>query len=157
MASITIANAAVCSLKPSDRCFLGSIGLANLSMRSHQAGRSPIRSPKKLIIRAEYSGRSSSGNLFVSGFILGSIVVGALGCVYAPQISQMIAGTDKKDIIRKLPKFVYNEEKALERKRKELAKKIAQLDTAIDGASAQISSEDAVDDDDSMQSNEVTA
>jgi len=30
------------------------------------------------------------------------------------QISKAIAGADRKDLMRKLPKFVYDEEKALE-------------------------------------------
>lgn len=31
-------------------------------------------------------GRPSSASIFVGGFILGGIVVGTLGCVYAPQV-----------------------------------------------------------------------
>lgn len=31
-------------------------------------------------------GRPSSASVFVGGFVLGSIVVGALGCIYAPQV-----------------------------------------------------------------------
>lgn len=81
---------------------------------------------------------SGSTGLFVGGFILGGLIVGALGCVYAPQvyilfsftmvcfveipltaillfqISKAIAGADRKDLMRKLPKFIYDEEKALE-------------------------------------------
>lgn len=30
------------------------------------------------------------------------------------QISKALAGTDRKDLMRKLPKFIYDEEKALE-------------------------------------------
>ncbi|GKU98181.1 hypothetical protein SLEP1_g11215 [Rubroshorea leprosula] len=45
--------------------------------------------------------------------------------------------------MRKLPKFIYDEEKALERKRKILSEKIDQLNLAIDEISAQIRSEDA--------------
>lgn len=30
------------------------------------------------------------------------------------QISKAIAGADRKDLMRKLPKFIYDEEKALE-------------------------------------------
>jgi len=32
-------------------------------------------------------GRTSSGSIFVGGFVLGSLIVGALGCVYAPKVS----------------------------------------------------------------------
>lgn len=31
-------------------------------------------------------GRPNSASVFVGGFILGGLVVGALGCVYAPQV-----------------------------------------------------------------------
>ncbi|KAJ6921075.1 hypothetical protein NC651_014602 [Populus alba x Populus x berolinensis] len=58
--------------------------------------------------------RPSNASIFVGGFVLGGLIVGALGCVYAPQISKALAGTDRKDLMRKLPKFIYDEEKALE-------------------------------------------
>ncbi|KAL0440471.1 UNVERIFIED_CONTAM: hypothetical protein Slati_2530100 [Sesamum latifolium] len=78
------------------------------------------------------SGRPSSASIFVGGFILGGLIVGTLGCVYAPQISKALADTDKKDLMKKLPKFIYDEEKALEKQRKKLAEKIDQLNAAID-------------------------
>ncbi|XP_050906302.1 uncharacterized protein LOC127119965 [Lathyrus oleraceus] len=59
-------------------------------------------------------GRPSSGSIFVGGFVLGSLIVGALGCVYAPKISETLAGADTKKLMRKLPKFIYDEQKALE-------------------------------------------
>lgn len=31
-----------------------------------------------------------------------------------PQISKALAGADRKDLMRRLPKFIYDEEKALE-------------------------------------------
>ncbi|KAI4320907.1 hypothetical protein MLD38_034340 [Melastoma candidum] len=142
----SIPSLAGCPLKLTDRCF-GSIRLTNLSLRSNRGGGSRLHSPKRFTIRAGYSDRSSSSSLFVSGFVLGGIIAGVLGCVYAPQISQAIAGTDKKDLMRKLPKFIYDEDKALERKRKKLTEKISQLNTAIDGVSAQLRSEDTGDDD----------
>ncbi|GAB4828452.1 hypothetical protein Ancab_035449 [Ancistrocladus abbreviatus] len=83
-------------------------------------------------------GRPSSAAAFVGGFILGGLVVGTLGCVYAPQISKALAGADRKDLMRKLPKFIYDEEKALEKTRKILTEKIAQLNSAIDDVSAQL-------------------
>ncbi|KAK3010640.1 hypothetical protein RJ639_012343 [Escallonia herrerae] len=111
---------------------------------------------RALTVQAGYSdgGRPSSGSIFVGGFVLGGIIVGTLGCVYAPQISKALAGADKKDLMRKLPKFIYDEEKALEsvnlrgkgrsnRTRKILSEKIAQLNSAIDDVSAQLRSEDA--------------
>ncbi|CAA2987182.1 uncharacterized protein LOC111397190 isoform X3 [Olea europaea subsp. europaea] len=85
---------------------------------------------------------SGSTSIFVGGFVLGGLVVGALGCIYAPQISKALAGADRKDLMRKLPKFIYDEEKALERTRKILTEKIAQLNSAIDDVSAQLRADD---------------
>lgn len=73
---------------------------------------------------------------------MGGLIVGTLGCVYAPQISKALAGADRKDLMRKLPKFIYDEEKALEKTRKVLAQKIEQLNSAIDEVSAQLRTED---------------
>ncbi|XP_072988760.1 uncharacterized protein [Typha latifolia] len=87
-------------------------------------------------------GRPSSASIFVGGFVLGGIIVGTLGCVYAPQISKTLAGADRKDLMRKLPKFIYDEEKALEKTRKILTEKIAQLNSAIDGVSSQLREDD---------------
>jgi len=43
----------------------------------------------KLMLMFNYSGnvgRSNNASIFVGGFILGGIVVGALGCIYAPKV-----------------------------------------------------------------------
>ncbi|CAL0321424.1 unnamed protein product [Lupinus luteus] len=88
-------------------------------------------------------GRPRSGTVFVGGFVLGGLIIGTLGCVYAPQFSKAIAAADGKELMRKLPKFIYDEEKALEKTRKVLALKIEQLNAAIDDVSAQLRSEDA--------------
>ena len=100
---------------------------------------------RSLAVQASYSdgGRPSSGSIFIGGFVLGGILVGTLGAVYAPQISKALAGADKKDLMRKLPKFIYDEEKALERTRKILSEKIEQLNSAIDDVSAQLRTEDS--------------
>ncbi|KAJ6305228.1 hypothetical protein OIU76_002460 [Salix suchowensis] len=45
--------------------------------------------------------------------------------------------------MRKLPKFIYDEDKALEKTRQVLSDKIAQLNSAIDEVSAQLHPEDA--------------
>ncbi|KAF5947922.1 hypothetical protein HYC85_013879 [Camellia sinensis] len=87
-------------------------------------------------------GRPSSASIFVGGFVLGGIVVGALGCIYAPQISKALAGADRKDLMKKLSKFICDEEKALERTRKILTEKIAQLNSAIDDVSSQLRADD---------------
>ncbi|KAI3737499.1 hypothetical protein L2E82_27503 [Cichorium intybus] len=55
--------------------------------------------------------RYNSGSAFIGGFVLGGLLVGTLGCIYAPQISKVLAGTDKKDLLKKLPNFIYDEEK----------------------------------------------
>ena len=101
-------------------------------------------SRRPLIVHASQDGgRSNSASIFVGGFVLGGLVVGALACVYAPQISKALTGADRKDLMRKLPKFIYDEEKALERTRKILAEKIEQLNSAIDEVSAQLHADDA--------------
>ncbi|XP_071712588.1 uncharacterized protein [Rutidosis leptorrhynchoides] len=107
-----------------------------------------LRSSKRTIsIQARYSddGRSSGASAaFVGGFVLGGLVVGTLGLVYAPQISKTIsvAGADKKELLKKLPAFIYDEEKAMEKTRKKLSEKIAQLNDAIDDVSSQLKSDD---------------
>ncbi|KAK9269829.1 hypothetical protein L1049_025402 [Liquidambar formosana] len=132
-------------LKPVDQC-LGSVGPTNLSFSPTRKGKMQLCISKRpLSVQASYSdgGRPSSAGIFVGGFVLGGIIVGTLGCVYAPQISKVLAGADRKDLMRKLPKFIYDEEKALEKTRKILTEKIAQLNSAIDDVSAQLRSDDA--------------
>ncbi|XP_031270264.1 uncharacterized protein LOC116128645 [Pistacia vera] len=133
-------------LKPSDQC-LGSIGPANLPFSSNRLCKVQLSTSKRsLTVQAAYSdeGSSNSAGIFVGGFVLGGIIVGTLGCVYAPQISKALAGAaaDRKDLMRKLPKFIYDEEKALEKTRKILTEKIAQLNSAIDDVSTQLHAED---------------
>ncbi|XP_039065596.1 uncharacterized protein LOC120211045 [Hibiscus syriacus] len=118
----------------------------NLSFNSNRLGKLHLfTSRKSVTVRASYSDgeRPSSASIFVGGFILGGLVVGALGCVFAPQISKALAGADRKDLMKRLPKFIYDEEKVLEKTRKILTEKIAQLNSAIDDVSAQLQSEDA--------------
>ncbi|KAF4349388.1 hypothetical protein CsatB_007899 [Cannabis sativa] len=131
------------SLKRSNEC-LGSGNLSfNINPKRAEKPQLSI-SRKSLTVQAAYSdgGRPSSASIFVGGFVLGGIIVGTLGCVYAPQISKALTATDRKDLMRKLPKFIYDEEKALEKTRKVLAEKIAQLNSAIDDVSSQLRSED---------------
>ncbi|KAL6982594.1 hypothetical protein U1Q18_015982 [Sarracenia purpurea var. burkii] len=124
---------------------LGSLSPNSLSFTPIHRGKTHI-SPSKwaLTVQAGYSDgrRPANTSIFIGGFVLGGIIVGTLGCVYAPQISKTLAGADKKDLMRKLPKFIYDEEKALEKTRKVLADKIAQLNSAIDDVSSQLRSED---------------
>ncbi|KAL5557694.1 hypothetical protein UlMin_033905 [Ulmus minor] len=133
--------------------FLGSVAPTNLSFNSKRVER------RSFAVQAAYSdgGRPHSASIFIGGFVLGGIIVGTLGCVYAPQISKALAGTDRKDLMRKLPKFIYDEEKALEKTRKVLAEKIAQLNSAIDDVSSQLKSEDAPNGVAAVNSDEVEA
>ncbi|KAL5987377.1 hypothetical protein ACLOJK_038543 [Asimina triloba] len=95
-------------------------------------------------------GGASNLSIFIGGFVLGGLIVGTLGCVYAPQISKALPPTNKQSM-RKLQKFIYDEEQALEghtseepnllKTKKILEEKIAQLTTAIDDISFQIRDE----------------
>ncbi|KAL3845900.1 hypothetical protein ACJIZ3_003303 [Penstemon smallii] len=125
------------SLKSADQC-VGPIKLAFSSKSTRKTQK------RALTIQASYSdgGRSNSASIFVGGFVLGGLIVGTLSCVYAPQISKVLTGADKKDLMKKLPKFIYDEEKVLEKQRKKLAEKIEQLNSAIDNVSSQLRSED---------------
>ncbi|XP_068646521.1 uncharacterized protein [Aristolochia californica] len=128
------------SLKPSEHCLVKfrpiDLSLSPISQR--------ISAKRKFTIHAGADGgRTNSTSIFVGGFVLGGIIVGTLGCVYAPQISKALAGADRKDLMRKLPKFIYDEEKVLERTRKVLTEKIAQLNSAIDDVSSQLRADDA--------------
>ncbi|XVF63504.1 hypothetical protein PTKIN_Ptkin09bG0091800 [Pterospermum kingtungense] len=132
-------------LRPADQSF-GSASPRNLSVNSNCLRKLHLSTSRRpLTVQAAYSddGRPSSASIFVGGFVLGGLVVGALGCVFAPQISKALAGADRKDLMKKLPKFIYDEEKVLEKTRKVLTEKIAQLNAAIDDVSSQLRSEDA--------------
>ncbi|GKB32924.1 inner membrane localized protein [Tanacetum coccineum] len=76
----------------------------------------------------------------IGGVLVGTL--GTLGAIFAPQISKALAGTDKKELLKKLPNFIYDEEKALEKTRQKLAQKIAELNSAIDDVSSQLKSDD---------------
>ncbi|XP_051118033.1 uncharacterized protein LOC127242523 [Andrographis paniculata] len=126
------------SLKPSDQ----RIKPANSVIRFPDSTRTSNR--KKASIQAAYrdDGGSSNAGFFVGGFILGGLIAGTLSCVYAPQISNVLTRADRKDLMKKLPKFIYDEDKALEKQRKKLADKIEQLNAAIDSMSTQLRSQD---------------
>ncbi|XP_042004731.1 uncharacterized protein LOC121753585 [Salvia splendens] len=127
------------SLKSADQ-FMRPTNLA----LSFKGNKRPSTHKRILTVQASYSddGRPGSASIFFSGFVLGGLIVGTLGCVFAPQISKALNGSDKKDLMKKLPKFIYDEEKALEKQRKKLAEKIAQLNDAIDNVSTQLRSEE---------------
>ncbi|PSS17178.1 TRNA (guanine-N(7)-)-methyltransferase [Actinidia chinensis var. chinensis] len=132
-------------LKSVNQC-LGSSGSKNLSFSRIQTVKTQCSTSRRaLTVQAGYSdgGRRGSAGIFIGGFVLGGIVVGALGCAYAPQLSKALAGTDKKDLMKKLPKFIYDEEKAMEKTRKLVEDKIAQLNSDLDDISSRFRSEDA--------------
>ncbi|KAI6700269.1 hypothetical protein NL676_014593 [Syzygium grande] len=130
-------------LKSVDHCPMKlSSGNVSLNSRFHGKVKLTMRRNPFTVQATRDDGRPSSAGIFVGGFVLGGLIVGALGCVYAPQISKALAGADRKDLMRRLPKFIYDEEKALERTRKILAEKIEQLNSAIDEVSAQLRADD---------------
>ncbi|XP_043711055.1 uncharacterized protein LOC122659955 [Telopea speciosissima] len=132
------------SLKPVDQFVLNGSPSRITLLPIHQRKEKLSAHKRLFTVQAAYSdgGKSSSASIFIGGFVLGGIVVGTLGCIYAPQISKALAGADRKDLMRKLPKFIYDEEKALEKTRKILTEKIAQLNSAIDDVSSQLRAED---------------
>lgn len=87
----------------------------------------------------------SSG--FTAGFILGGVVFGALGFLFAPQISSALLSEDQSRL--KLPRFL-DDTDADGRARsggqpmtkQDLADRIAQLNSAIDDVSAQLRAQD---------------
>ncbi|XP_052191468.1 uncharacterized protein LOC127800727 isoform X2 [Diospyros lotus] len=126
------------SLMQVDQCFSSR----KLFINTTQQGKAKAPKHRTLTVQARDGGTPNTASIFVGGFVLGGVVVGALGCIYAPQISKALAGADRKDLMRKLPKFIYDEEKALEKTRKILTEKIAQLNSAIDDVSAQLHADD---------------
>ncbi|KAK4745765.1 hypothetical protein SAY87_012077 [Trapa incisa] len=131
-----------CPLRSSD-CAKG-LSCTNLSFASNRAAKVQLHTSGGFTLQAAYSDgrRSGSANAFIGGFVLGGLLTRALGCAYAPQISKPLAGTDRKEMMKKLPKFIYDEDKALEKKCKVLAQKIAQLSSALDDVSTQVRPED---------------
>ncbi|XP_078161373.1 uncharacterized protein LOC144556799 isoform X1 [Carex rostrata] len=105
-------------------------GPANVSFR--RKGNIGMRKPTTIQATSyRQSDPLDSAGMFVGGFILGGLIIGALGCVYAPQISRAVVG-EKRQLLKKLPKFMYDEEKDLEKTRKVLLDKIGQLNAELD-------------------------
>ncbi|KAL2636322.1 hypothetical protein R1flu_007801 [Riccia fluitans] len=104
-----------------------------------------------LVVYAEYNGRRGGGGAgdFVAGFLLGGALFGAIGYLIAPTVNKTLAAVAEKgkdDIEdegppKKLPKYVEDDE-GLEKTRKNLNEKIAQLNAAIDDVSAQLRADD---------------
>mmetsp|Transcript_8175 Transcript_8175/g.24300 ORF Transcript_8175/g.24300 Transcript_8175/m.24300 type:complete len:148 (+) Transcript_8175:148-591(+) len=57
---------------------------------------------RRTVIVSAYGGRRSGGGGFFSGFLLGGLVFGALGYLYAPQISKALLDDNNQ---LKVPKF----------------------------------------------------
>ena len=55
--------------------------------------------------------RNGSGGGFLTGFVVGGAIFGALGFIFAPQISAALLSEDQR---LKLPKFLEEEEKSPE-------------------------------------------
>ncbi|KAB2623625.1 hypothetical protein D8674_041174 [Pyrus ussuriensis x Pyrus communis] len=99
------------SPKPTYHCLL-NVSPSNLNAAFQDKAK--LTSHRRSFVVRAGADKPSSASIFVGGFVLGGIVVGALGCVYAPQ-----------------------------KTRKILAEKIAQLNSAIDDVSAQLHGDDA--------------
>ncbi|GBF94730.1 hypothetical protein Rsub_07613 [Raphidocelis subcapitata] len=98
----------------------------------------PARAPRQcaVVARAE---RGSDG--FVTGFVMGGIVFGALGFLFAPQISRALLGDDQR---LRLPRFMEEEgPKDPEATKQDLIDKIAQLNASIDEVAATLKAKDA--------------
>lgn len=114
------------------------------SCRPLKAGISRLENSKRTTIRADYrDSRDRGGGAadFLAGFLLGGAVFGALGFVFSPQISKALLGEDADGSVRKIPRWM-EEEDSLEATRKKMNEKIAELNMAIDSTSAQLRAED---------------
>ncbi|KAL3677493.1 hypothetical protein R1sor_027441 [Riccia sorocarpa] len=113
------------------------------------------QTPKRgLVVYAEYNGRRGGGGAgdFLAGFLIGGALFGAIGYLIAPTVNKTLAAVaekEKEDIEdegppKKLPKYADDDDEGLEKTRKNLNDKIAQLNAAIDDVSAQLRADDGV-------------
>jgi len=92
---------------------------------------------RTVIARADSRGSDSS---FLAGFVVGGVVFGALGFLFAPQISKSLLGDDHR---LKLPRFLEDDTpKDPEATKQDLIDKIAQLNSSIDEVAAQLKAKD---------------
>jgi hypothetical protein len=92
--------------------------------------------PARPARRGAVAARAERGGAgFMSGFVVGGIMFGVLGFVFAPQLSRALLGEDQR---LRLPRFMEEEEADPEVTRQTLAEKIAQLNDAIDDVSSQL-------------------
>ncbi|CAL8462341.1 g1874 [Coccomyxa elongata] len=111
--------------------------IANVD-RLHSSRRMRSQRQRTVAVRAE---RNGNGGGFLTGFVVGGAIFGALGFLFAPQISAALLSEDQR---LKLPKFLDEEEKDPEATKQDLADKIASLNAAIDDVSAQLKAQDSV-------------
>ncbi|KAI8472794.1 MAG: hypothetical protein J3K34DRAFT_457663 [Monoraphidium minutum] len=82
--------------------------------------------------------RAERDSGFLTGFIMGGVVFGALGFLFAPQISRALLGDNLR-----LPRFMEEEvPKDPEATKQELIDKIAQLNASIDEVAATLKAKD---------------
>eukprot|EP00249_Psilotum_nudum_P009972 c22258_g2_i1 orf=124-645(+) len=100
------------------------------------------RNSCRFCVFAEYNGMRGGTGDFLAGFLLGGAVFGALGYLLAPEVRKALSSSEKGigGLSRTLQKSW--EDDGLEKTRKTLNEKIAQLNAAIDNVSAQLKADD---------------
>ena len=106
-----------------------------------------LKPPHRPPQRSPSAERRDGSSGFTAGFILGGVVFGALGFLFAPQISSALLSDDQSRL--KLPRFLDEEGGGDGRggsrqpmTKQDLADRIAQLNSAIDDVSAQLRAQD---------------
>ncbi|KAG2432415.1 hypothetical protein HYH02_012986 [Chlamydomonas schloesseri] len=106
--------------------------VARPSARTQQVRPAVAQPRSAVVVRAE----SRNNDSFVAGVVVGGVVFGALGFLFAPQISKALLGDDQR---LKLPRFLEDEQpKDPEQTKQDLIEKIAQLNASIDEVAAQL-------------------
>ncbi|MCO5571038.1 hypothetical protein L7F22_024769 [Adiantum nelumboides] len=96
----------------------------------------PLRLLSMLGKNASGDRRGSGAGEFVAGFVLGGLVFGALGYLFAPQVSSKLFGT--KDGDTENSTSISDDDEGIAKTRRNLNEKIAKLNAAIDNVSAQL-------------------
>ncbi|KAJ9522806.1 hypothetical protein QJQ45_019784 [Haematococcus lacustris] len=85
---------------------------------------------------ARASDNRNGDSSFLTGFVVGGVLFGTLGFLFAPQISKALLGDDQR---LKLPRFMEDEPaKDPEATKQDLVEKIAQLNASIDEVSSRL-------------------
>lgn len=95
---------------------------------------------RPVFVAAEYR-REGGASEFMTGFLLGGLLFGTLGAIFAPQLSRTILGENADGTPRRLPRWL-DEDDSLEATRRKMNEKIAELNLAIDNTSAALRAED---------------